>query len=260
MSSAELLSAAEEVASLILESGLVEQWVDGAIFPCELAFFLATCRVRRVVAVIESGRQDGYSTEILARFGQRFGVAIYSIDLELDRERAQRCRARLVGLPINLLTGDAYEIVGRQVDALAGRTTALLVDGPKGWAALSMIAAALRPHIAVCALHNLYSAQLDWVAKFGGSRYEDQITTGGPLWQELLRRETQHVAHTISRGNSPSTLGVVSVSDTARGRMGHSFKSEFGLHQPDIVRLFWRLGFYHFTPRLYGLSYRLLRR
>jgi hypothetical protein len=260
MASIAISRSVEEVASLILDRDLVEQWVDGAIFPCELTFFLATCRVRKVSAIIESGRQDGFSTEILARFGQHYGVDIYSIDHEVDRERAQRCRARLHGLPVNLLKGDAYELVGRQVNALTGHPIALLVDGPKGWAALSMIAAALRPHLAVCALHNLYGDQLDWIAKFGGHRYEDRVAPDGPRWQELLRRETQHVAVTALRNNTPSTLGVIDVSEQTRGRMAHSFRTEFGLHQPDIVRLFWRLGLYHLTPRLYGLSYRLLRR
>ena len=135
----------DEVAGLILDHQLVDQWVDGAIFPCELAFFLATCRMRHVEAIIESGRQDGYSTLVLGYFAQRYNVSIYSIDREIDRDRAQRCRKRLQGLPVQLLVGDAYDLVGRQLDLLADRTTALLIDGPKGWAALSMIAAAMRP-------------------------------------------------------------------------------------------------------------------
>ena len=182
--------------------------MDGAIFPCELAFFLATCRMRHVEAIIESGRQDGYSTLVLGYFAQRYNVSIYSIDREIDRDRAQRCRKRLQGLPVQLLVGDAYDLVGRQLDLLGDRTTALLIDGPKGWAALSMIAAAMRPGVAVFALHNLIGDQLEWVTQFGGRRYEDCPASGCAAWQELCRRETAHAAGLMARGNTPSTLGV----------------------------------------------------
>ena len=250
----------DEVAGLILDHQLVDQWVDGAIFPCELAFFLATCRMRHVEAIIESGRQDGYSTLVLGYFAQRYNVSIYSIDREIDRDRAQRCRKRLQGLPVQLLVGDAYDLVGRQLDLLGDRTTALLIDGPKGWAALSMIAAAMRPGVAVFALHNLIGYELEWVTQFGGRRYEDCPASGCAAWQELCRRETAHAAGLIARGNTPSTLGVASVDAKERRRIAHSFKVEFGLHQPDVVRLVWHTGLYRWVPRLYDISYRLFRR
>lgn len=250
----------DEVAGLILDHHLVEQWVDGAIFPCELAFFLATCRMRNVETIIESGRQDGYSTAVLGCYAKRYNVSIYSIDREIDPDRARRCRDRLRGLPVQLLVGDAYELVGRQLDLLADRTTALLIDGPKGWAALSMIAAALRPSVAVFAVHNLIGDQLEWVMQFGGRRYEDCLASECAAWQELGRREAAHAAGLIARGNTPSTLGVASVTAKDRRRIAHSFKVEFGLHQPDLVRLVWRLGGYQLAPRLYDISYRLFRR
>ncbi len=244
---------------MFLEDGLVERWVDGAIFPCELAFFLAACRLHQVEAIIESGRQDGYSTEILGRFGQRHHVDVYSIDMEIDPIRAEQCRNRLQNLPLQLLKGNAYDLLGRKVDALVGRRTALLIDGPKSWSALSMIAAAAKPNVEVCALHNLVEEQIEWIAKYGGERYEDCIADGGPAWTELCRREAWRAAQSIARSNTPSTLGVVRFSGDARDRMAHSFRKEFGLHQPSVVRLLWQLGLYAATPKLYSLSYRVLR-
>ena len=31
-------------------------------------------------------------------------------------------------------------------------------------------------------------------------------------------------------------------------RIAHSFKVEFGLHQPDVVRLVWHMGLYRLVP------------
>jgi hypothetical protein len=64
----------------------------------------------------------------------------------------------------------------------------------------------------------------------------------------------------MARGNTPSTLGVASVDAKERRRIAHSFKVEFGLHQPDVVRLVWHMGLYRLLPRLYDISYRLFRR
>jgi hypothetical protein len=251
--------AVEAAASLMLDYGLVERWVEGAIYPCELAFFIGTCLTRQVRVVVESGRQDGYSTEILGRFAQRHDVDVVSVDMEIEPHRARECRGRLQGLPVELLVGDAYDLVGRKIDTLAD-TTALLVDGPKGWAALSMIAAALRPHVAVFALHNLIGAQLDWVVSIGGRRYEDCGIAGGPAWRELCRSEARHVKSAVNRSNTPSTLGVVAVDEPQRLRIARSYRPEFGFHQPEIVRLLWRLGLYRLTPKLYHISHRILRR
>jgi hypothetical protein len=254
-----LAAGVEEAASLILDHGFVERWVDGAIFPCEMAFFLAACRVRDVVAIVESGRQDGYSTQILGRFAERFGVDVYSIDLETDKERAQRCRDGLRGLPLHLLNGNAFDLIGRTVDALAGKRTALLLDGPKEWFALSTIAAAAAPHVEVCALHNMSEDKLAWFETYGACRYEDTVSSGGPAWLELCRREAVHRAGMVSgRPDTPSTLAVVCLGNEERARLGRCWKLKFGLHQPMIVRLFWRLRLYSLAPRLFDLSYRLL--
>lgn len=255
--------AAERAASLILGRGLAEKWVEGAIYPCEMAFFLAACDVQGIEVIIESGRQDGYSTEILGRWAQARQVEVISIDLEEDRECAERCRKRLSSLSLTLIKGNAYVEVGRTVRNLAGRRTALLLDGPKGWAALSLISAAVEKHVVVVALHNLADGlpERGWFEARGGCFYEDVIEAGGPSWTELRRREIDRAIHSnAARSTTISSLGLIVLDDRLRHQLARSCEPVFGLHQPWLVRFCWQLGAFGLTPKLYGLSNRLLDR
>jgi hypothetical protein len=259
----ELAQAAEDAASLILEIGAVERWVEGAIYPSEMAYFLAVCDVDQIKGIVESGRQDGYSTEIMGHWAKSRDVEIVSIDLEEEEARAAECRARLRGLPLTLVKGNAYASVGRAVNGFAGRRTAILADGPKGWPALSMMAAAADGHVAVVALHNLadWVPEYPWFRQFGGRFHEDDIVAGGPRWQELRQREIAHATRSAAvRSLEASTLGVMRLDNPARAKFSSAWNPAFGLHQPAFVRMLWRLGAYDLTPKLYGASYRLLGR
>jgi hypothetical protein len=258
-----LLASVEEAASLILERGFVERWVEGAIYPSEMAYFLAVCDVNGIEVVIESGRQDGYSTEIMGHWAQKRRLDVVSIDLEEEVERAEQCRARLQGLPLQLVKGNAYASVGRMARSMANRRTAILADGPKGWPALSMIAAAADENVNVIALHNLadWVPEYPWFRKLGGRFHEDDIVNGGPSWQMLREREIEHAKRQhATRSLDASTLGVLALDPQSRKRLARAWHPAFGLHQPAFVRALWRLGAYGLTPKLYGLSYRLLGR
>ena len=74
----------EQSAALVLDSAMVEPWIEGAIFPCEMAYFIAQCQIAGVRTIIESGRQDGYSTKLLGLWAKSAGTEIVSIDLEHD--------------------------------------------------------------------------------------------------------------------------------------------------------------------------------
>src|SRR5262249_8711556 len=141
---------------------------------------------------------------------------------------------------------------------------ALLMDGPKGWPALSLMAAsAAESHVEAMALHNLHEgyAERAWFQAQGGWFYEDIITAGGPSWQALRRREVAHGQHDrAQRELEVSSLGVVVLEAQRRKAFSRVFQSTFGLHQPVLVRAFWRTGAYALTPKLYGLSYRALGR
>ncbi|WP_038974434.1 MULTISPECIES: hypothetical protein [Bradyrhizobium] len=260
-----LSEAAESAAKLILDGGHVERWVEGSIFPSEMAFFLAVCDSQKIKKVIESGRQDGYSTAILGDWGDHTGAKIISIDLESDQDRAVACRLRLVNYKsLQLVRGNAYAEFGRY--ALDSRErTAFLTDGPKGAPAISMMAAALTDHVSVVASHNLHqgSMEYDYFRSIGDGSifYENAIPNPGPNWVELRRRDVDHARRVGAvRPLEASSIGVLVLDERNRRAMKATWGKSFGLHQPAAVRLLWSLGAYKLTPLLYGASYRLLGR
>ncbi|MHC4052578.1 hypothetical protein [Bradyrhizobium sp. 25ACV] len=260
------LQSAAEVAADVVLNGHVERWVEGAIFPCEMAFFIATCIANDIECVIESGRQDGYSTEILGDWASRGGQKIVSIDLELEPERAALCRERLAKWPIELVKGSAYEEFGRHASAQAGRKLALLADGPKGWPAISMLAAATSESVRVVALHNLIVGcqERRYLQELGGGSdifYETAIPAPGPRWRQLRERELSIATKAqAARSLEASSLGVLVLDEARRSKFRRVWRTEFGLHQPAVVRTLWASGMYAAATKLYGLSYRILAR
>lgn len=256
--------AAEVAAELVLD-GYVDRWVVGAILPSEMAFFLARCITEDVSVVVESGRQDGYSTEILGDWAKRNGHRLVSIDLEQDSARAAACRQRLAHLPIELVRGSAYEEFGRWSDKLRGSRVGFLVDGPKGWPAISMMAAGVADNVRLMAIHNLTvgSKERDFLEELGGAEvfYEGALGEPGSRWRELREREISVLTRAgVAGASDVSSLGVL-VLDSERGRrIRGALRPEFGLHQPPIVKALWSVGAYRATTKLYGLSFRLLGR
>ena len=259
-----LRDAAEESATLVL-NGYVEKWVEGAIFPSEMAFFLAKCAVEDVSVVVESGRQDGYSTEILGDWASRGERQVVSIDLEQDVERAAACRQRLARWPVELIKGSAYEEFGRWTKRKSPGRVGFLADGPKGWPAISMMAAATTEQVKVVALHNLTvgSSERAFFEEIDGKSafYESAIVDPGKRWVELRERELIVTrASEAARSLDVSSLGVMALDPQKRATFRNSWRSEFGLHQPAAVRAFWGMGALAASTKLYGLSYRLLGR
>jgi hypothetical protein len=259
-----LRDAAETAAELVL-GGYVEKWVEGAILPSEMAFYLAVCAGQAVSRVIESGRQDGYSTEILGDWASRGDREVVSIDLEQDAARAAICRQRLSRLPLTLVKGSAYAEFGRWAGNATSRYVGFLADGPKGWPAISMMAAATSDQVKVVALHNLTPIFLErrFFEELGEQRvfYESALPDPGPRWRELLAQE-RRIMEIVrpARASEASSLAVLVLDERNRERFCQAWRLEFGLHQPAIVRALWNAGAFGATGKLYGLSHRLLGR
>jgi hypothetical protein len=260
-----LRDAADRCAAIVIDGGYVEHWKEGAIFPSEMAFFMAVCEVADIQCVVESGRQDGYSTEILGDWADRNGATVFSIDLEHDVERAKACRARLARFKsLRLVSGNAYAEFGRVTKQLSQRT-AFLVDGPKRSPAISMMSAAMSENVHVIASHNLIagSEEYDFFFKFGGSEifFEQAISDPGPRWLELRERDIAHASKSqAARSVELSSIGVLVLNDEMRRAIRETHGVKYGLHQPAFVRALWSIGAYRFAPLLYGLSYRLFGR
>lgn len=256
--------AAERAASLVNEKYL-DKWVEGAIFPSEMAFFLASCEAFGISRVIESGRQDGYSTEILADWAEIHDLEVISIDLELEKERAAACRKKLHGRSIVLVKGSAYENFGKLSLSCPDKPTAFLVDGPKGWPALSMMSASLASGTRLVAIHNLSEGEptRDLFLGLGGASvfYEHALKGAGPEWNNLRQREVEFLTKRGAvRDLGCSSLGVLRLNGKAKDNFYNLRGAQFGLHQPKLVRALYKVRLFSLITKLYGVSYKFLGR
>ena len=245
----------DEAAGRILESGVVNHWREGCIFPAEMAFFLGQCAHNDVEAIVESGRQDGFSTRILGAWAQATGGHVVSIDVEADPVRAQACRERLRHLPIELIKANACDALGRQIRASAPKPTAILLDGPKHSLALALAAAAAEDHVKLFAIHNQLDGHpaMEALRLFGPQFYEDVTTSEG--FAALRQAETMHCRPLRPMGRS--SLGVVVLDQDKRERLHRLVGRHFGLMQPPVVRALWQARAYALAPWLHRVSYRL---
>jgi hypothetical protein len=233
-------------SQMILDLKLVDEWCEGAIFPREMAFFLARCSVAGVARIVESGRQDGYSTRVLGEFGRRTGVEVISIDYEEDKPRAERCRQRLSHLPVTMIAGNAFSEIGRVVQS-SPKKTALLVDGPKNWGAVSILcAAAFYPQVAMLAMHNLdegfktrrFFAELSSQPVF----YENFLgdAANGEAWEQLGEEERRLVEARAAARAGVSTIGVIELTESNRRRIAGATDPHFRTYSPSFIRWGWR--------------------
>jgi hypothetical protein len=256
-------SGVERWAALALERDWVAQWVEGAIFSTEMVFFLATCESLGIGYIIESGRQDGYSSQILGEFARRTGVHVASIDYEEDKQRGRRCRERLAEYPIDLRVGNAFELLGAMVDEAGPAPIALLIDGPKGFGALSLAAAvAADPRIFLLAMHNLdpgtgYRRILE-SASGRPLFYEEALDNPGGAWQRLQELEHEHcMKFSARRSLDHSTLGIVQIGAAERTAFQRLWGAEFKFYQPPLVRVGIQLKLYRQAASLFSLSFRV---
>jgi hypothetical protein len=174
-------------------------WRTG-IYPAEMAAFLGLCDYAKVQSIVESGRGDGYSTQILGEYGDRTGTKVVSIDLEADANQAQACRGRLERYRnLTCLVGNAFAVLPHAVSIAPG-PVALLLDGPKLEPAnrLSLVATYMF-EISVVAHHNC-PLEARWGEEFshlfpGAFHYEELGLMESIEWQEFKQWERICVDH-----------------------------------------------------------------
>jgi len=218
-----------------------ERWVEGAIFPREMAYFLSEASRARVTHIIECGRQDGFSTRILDDYAAAHVVVVHSIDYAPPLPNISRVRQ---------LQGDAFELLPKTVRRCQ-RTSrvALLVDGPKDASALALVSAlALDRRIVLVALHNRARGDVP------GARFYEQEDFKGAHWETLAGRERRLKAR---RSLTQSSLAVVDLTPWRRLCLAHTWKRAFHLYQPMLLRLGWRTVGTRWTKQLFLQSFRL---
>ncbi|WP_375159445.1 hypothetical protein [Bradyrhizobium sp. RDT46] len=153
--------------------------------------------------------------------------------------------------PIELVKGSAYEEFGRHASAQAGRKLALLCDGPKGWPAISMLAAATSESVHVVALHNL-------IVGCQERRYLQELGGGSHIFYETAILAPDRAGKSCGNGNfrgprrrgprvfrEETSLGVLVFDEACRSKFRGAWRPGFGiLHQPAVVRTLWASGMY----------------
>src|SRR5688572_5923258 len=119
-----------------------------------MALIIETCRRLGIQVVIESGRARGQSTYMLGKYLP--DVDIHSIELR-DHPDEAFAQERVKHLPnVTLHHGDGNVFVVGLARETVGARTAILCDGPKGAAAVAIIARCFElPHVRVGFVHDM---------------------------------------------------------------------------------------------------------
>lgn len=184
----------------------------------EMALIIETCRQLKVEVVVESGRARGQSTYMLAKYLP--DVHVHSVELR-DHPDEAFAQTRVANFRnISLWNGDGRELLPdlAMSDPL-GRPTAILCDGPKGKAAVDIIARCFSfPHVLVGFVHDMRA-----------------LDHGGP---------SPHRAYAIERfpevrfSDDPRLIARTSWLDAnvaaAGGPVGPEHEKEFGSYGPTV--------------------------
>jgi 2-polyprenyl-3-methyl-5-hydroxy-6-metoxy-1,4-benzoquinol methylase len=118
---------------------LADGYEERGILNSEMLAACSVCSDLRVDLVIESGRARGQSTYVLARWFRGTPTRIISLELERDGD-AVFAEERLHEFAnVELRYGDSLKLLPEIIAAHPGRRIAVLLDGPKGKAAIDLM-------------------------------------------------------------------------------------------------------------------------
>jgi predicted O-methyltransferase YrrM len=216
------------------------QYFPGAIYPSELACFLNRCKKANIDCIIESGRADGYSTAVLAAYGEQTNIDVISIDFEADKPRALACRKRLKGYgKLRLLDGDAFRLFPDLLSSISAdrQAIALLIDGPKMHEAVYLSAAAVAVSPVRVVAHHNTEPGTPWYDHFvqrfpNVERLEDSDLIHSKEFNEFREWERRFTGeyHSLGRNLAATSLVVSSlptVGPDKRYLAGPSFRHTF---------------------------------
>lgn len=233
MSTLGAVTRSEELRQSIARwAGAIQDWNiewETGIYPGEMASFLGLCSLLGVASIIESGRGDGYSTQVLGAYADRTGVSVVSIDLESDRAQAAKCRQKVERYRrLRCLVGDAYNVFPAAAKGLPG-PIALLLDGPKLQAAnrFSLVASLMFP-ITVVAHHNCELVTpwgREFSSVFPGAFHHDELDMAQVTeWQRFKVWERESVRGYELPGIPGRSLSSSSLALTIPGAEHRSYR------------------------------------
>lgn len=109
---------------------------EHGIYPSEMLPVCAICEEFKISLVIESGRQFGYSTEILAEWFKDFPTQVISIDIQDPTTEVLTRLDKPEYKYVQLQKGDGNKLIPELVQTAGKR--AVLLDGPKYTQALNL--------------------------------------------------------------------------------------------------------------------------
>jgi hypothetical protein len=138
----------------MLEQIAQEPYEARGILHSEAAFIIHTCRRLGIKRFIESGRARGQSTYLLGKYMP--DVEIHSVEWKPQHEDEAFAQRRLAGLlNVHTYCGDGRELVPDLAEC--EEPTAILCDGPKGAAAVTVLEQCFfsYPHVLVGFIHDM---------------------------------------------------------------------------------------------------------
>lgn len=203
-----------------MEALASEPYEHRGIIHSEMALIIHTCRRFGIEVVIESGRARGQSTVMLSKYLP--WTRVHSVEMREDPD-AQFGVERCSGLVnVTLHQGNGMFEVPRLAALAAPKPTAILLDGPKGAAAVRILAHCFAecPHVRVGFIHDM--RKLDHggpsphraaaVAKLAKHAFSDdpRLVAGSSWVDEPVRRANGPCgpAHEAEFGSYGPTVGV----------------------------------------------------
>ncbi|QDT35773.1 sulfotransferase family 2 domain-containing protein [Stratiformator vulcanicus] len=114
-------------------------FAERGILHSEMCLACSVSKSLEVDYVLESGRFLGQSTDVLAKFFSSEPVPVVSVEL-LHDDIARQAEERLAAHKnLKLLYGDAHRVLREQIALRPGKACSVLIDGPKGLEALTLL-------------------------------------------------------------------------------------------------------------------------
>lgn len=128
----EIYDSADSILDDLLSLKILPQ--GGGILFSEMLLFFAVCKLRGVQHFVESGRRNGYSTQIIASWCRKHGGQLESVEHDPIPDVDEALRREYSDVA-NLVQGDGMTVVPYLSDSRSG----VLLDGPKGLRALRLL-------------------------------------------------------------------------------------------------------------------------
>lgn len=196
-----------------------EPYESRGIIHSEIALILHTVRRLGIARVIESGRARGQSTYLLAKYLP--DVEIHSVELRESPDAAFGTE-RVADCPnVSVYWGDGSEMVPTLVALLGDKPAAILLDGPKGAAAVTILQKCFQyPHVRIGFIHDMRRLdhggpsphRADAIARLPIHKFsDDPALVAGSSWMDAKVAEAGGPCgplHEAEFGSYGPTLGV----------------------------------------------------